>query len=59
MNFDFFVEGGMWTADYTSDILQIEGCFHEWKLYEGFTDRFHYCVKCDEKDRRENISFSM
>lgn len=24
-------------------------CFHEWKDYVGFTNRFHYCDKCEEK----------
>jgi hypothetical protein len=24
-------------------------CTHEFKMYEGFTDTFEYCVKCDAK----------
>lgn len=34
------------------DILkacQTGACEHEWRLYEGFTERFDYCVKCDVK----------
>jgi len=30
---------------------QIVECIHEWKKYEGFTDVFDYCVKCDIKNR--------
>ena len=25
------------------------GCNHEYKRYEGFTDTFEYCTKCQEK----------
>jgi len=25
------------------------GCNHEWKLYQGFTDMFEFCTKCEEK----------
>lgn len=24
-------------------------CLHSWKSYEGFTNRYHYCEKCDLK----------
>jgi len=24
-------------------------CFHDWKKYEGITDRYWYCTKCDLK----------
>lgn len=24
-------------------------CNHTWKNYEGFTERYQYCEKCDEK----------
>ncbi|NDD84125.1 hypothetical protein EBZ38_07605 [bacterium] len=24
-------------------------CDHVWNLYNGFTDSFEYCVKCDKK----------
>ena len=26
-----------------------KGCQHEWSTYQGFTDTFEYCTKCDEK----------
>lgn len=29
--------------------VKIELCNHEWKEYIGFTDKFSYCVKCDER----------
>jgi hypothetical protein len=25
-------------------------CNHEYKLYQGFTDSYNYCVKCDQKE---------
>jgi hypothetical protein len=25
------------------------GCDHAWKLYEGFSNRYEYCEKCDVK----------
>ena len=24
-------------------------CSHSWKTYEGFTQKYDYCVHCDEK----------
>lgn len=30
---------------------EIQQCIHEWKKYEGFTDVFYYCEKCDAKYR--------
>lgn len=24
-------------------------CYHKWVKYEGFTERYEFCVKCDEK----------
>jgi len=24
-------------------------CVHTWKKYEGFTERYEFCTKCDEK----------
>lgn len=24
-------------------------CYHEWKTYEGITDKYDYCIKCDVK----------
>jgi hypothetical protein len=26
-------------------------CFHEWKEYVGFTDKYDYCLKCDAKSK--------
>lgn len=26
------------------------GCNHEWKEYVGFTQKYNYCIKCDEKN---------
>lgn len=26
-------------------------CEHEWKEYNGFSERYKYCSKCDEKDK--------
>lgn len=25
-------------------------CLHDWRQYEGFTEKYKYCAKCDEKD---------
>lgn len=27
-------------------------CEHDWKDYQGFTDSFKYCSKCDEKNKQ-------
>lgn len=24
-------------------------CYHKWVKYEGFTDKYEFCEKCDEK----------
>ena len=29
-------------------------CIHDWKEYQGFSDSFEYCTKCDEKRKRGN-----
>lgn len=26
------------------------GCAHLWKYYLGLTEKYYYCIKCDEKD---------
>lgn len=26
-------------------------CYHEWKEYIGFTDKYYYCTKCNEKQK--------
>lgn len=31
--------------------LAVEFCIHDWVKYEGFTDAFEYCSKCDIKNR--------
>lgn len=30
---------------------ELRVCLHEYTLYEGFTDRFYYCKRCDSKHR--------
>lgn len=29
--------------------LPTKECVHEFKLYEGFTDTYEYCTKCDKR----------
>jgi len=29
-------------------------CSHSWKTYEGFTQKYDYCVHCDEKKMRKS-----
>lgn len=24
-------------------------CWHEWKKYIGFTEKYEFCIKCEEK----------
>lgn len=38
-----------WLLKFWTDNTSAPGCQHEWKLYDGFTNRFEYCSKCDEK----------
>lgn len=35
--------------DFSED-LAINFCIHEWAKYEGFTDAYEYCTKCDTKN---------
>lgn len=28
-------------------------CYHLWKEYLGFTERYFYCIKCDKKEKEE------
>lgn len=32
-------------------LIENEGCQHQFKEYVGFTSRYNYCVKCDEKEK--------
>lgn len=29
--------------------IELKVCAHDFVLYEGFTDRFYYCKRCDMK----------
>jgi hypothetical protein len=42
-----------WSGSHSplTDIPGLFQCEHVWKHYQGFTDSFHYCTKCDEKKR--------
>ena len=33
------------------DINVGNDCCHIWVLYEGFTETYHFCKKCDEKKK--------
>jgi len=37
-----WTDGGGWWSN-------IAHCWHNWKEYIGFTERYYYCTKCDEK----------
>jgi hypothetical protein len=32
---------------------QTKSCFHDWKEYCGFTDKYWYCEKCDVKSKED------
>jgi hypothetical protein len=52
--FDYLVEGGMISSDagsYYGDTY-VEFCIHDWVKYEGFTEMYNYCSKCDLKDKQ-------
>jgi hypothetical protein len=52
---EFWIESGGDSSPnldfYFSDGVNADFCVHEWANYEGFTDAFEYCVKCDVKNR--------
>ena len=33
-----------------NEVLKAHSCSHEWKKYEGFTEVYNYCTKCDVKE---------
>ena len=35
--------------DKYKEVAEPTGCRHEWKLYQGFTDTYNYCSKCNVK----------
>jgi hypothetical protein len=35
----------------TDDVNEIK-CSHDWKEYIGFTERYKYCTKCDNKENQ-------
>lgn len=39
------------SSDNTNITLPKTVCFHDWKDYIGFTERYKYCSKCDQKDK--------
>lgn len=45
---DDWYESEEWDA---FDILfdKKDECNHQWEWYEGITDKYYYCTKCDEK----------
>ena len=40
------LDGINWDIVGSTDKTQ---CNHQWKLYEGFTNSYQYCEKCDQK----------
>jgi hypothetical protein len=48
INFDPVTESPLHSG---TDSIFMEECIHEWTKYEGFTDAFEYCIKCDIKNR--------
>jgi hypothetical protein len=40
---------GIDSCEITVDLNNIKTCDHRWLPYEGLTQRFDYCEKCDEK----------
>jgi hypothetical protein len=46
--------GGDWDGDSFSDFPREDDdpqdyCSHEWVKYEGITERYYFCKKCDKK----------
>lgn len=40
---------GYWYGLPDTTVKQPETCTHELKFYQGFSDQFYYCTKCDAK----------
>jgi hypothetical protein len=38
-------------ANKDADPPKPKHCWHDWKEYLGFTERYWYCEKCDEKSK--------
>lgn len=36
-------------------VVNVSGCIHEWKDYHGFTEKYKYCARCDQKDTSHGI----
>lgn len=41
------------TTTVTTVSLKTTSCIHEYKEYIGFTERYNYCTKCNEKQNNE------
>jgi hypothetical protein len=39
--------GNIWQDYYDKNGIPL--CDHIWQKYEGFTERYEFCIKCDEK----------
>lgn len=39
------------SANKDADPPKPKHCWHDWKEYLGFTERYWYCEKCDEKSK--------
>ena len=46
---EHLITQGRWTLqdNYSDSLIGI--CQHSWAAYSGFTHRYDYCTKCDEK----------
>ena len=45
----FFDDPNWQSLQGINDMPSTQGCQHQWKLYEGFTQVYNYCTKCDVK----------
>ncbi len=51
---DLFFSAGLQGAKITIYYLKdnkTQGCNHDFKQYNGFTESYRYCTKCDEKEK--------
>jgi len=46
-----YVTSYMWSDESGAVPFNPEGCSHNWKQYNGFTETYKFCEKCDIKDR--------
>ena len=47
LSYDYFT--GDYYHDSADNFPDSKECSHDWKLYQGLRECYHYCTKCDQK----------